>query len=603
MEDRDIKNPAEKNAKKSPADRSDIIDLPPPPKSSPPIIPLFHTDTAVLNEEANGLDKTEKRDQATLKQADAKKADVKSKPESETTVKAEKQPEAEQRKNEASNKASKKKNTSAAHRIEKAKEAMPPKVNTVPTNAPTKKAAVSEKKQEAQISEQKKKTATVQIPIIDTKTKQDHGNNNSEKAPPSPSFKDQGSPRRSKASKRASDKKENHSKPTIGFTERDYLAYAGYKRREPKKHTPVKTVIGRIFVSLISVILFAVIALYGLCFTIAKGPSETVRNLLVLSAKQASATKWVPGLFLSAEEIEEIMANSEKVETDIISIKDYYTAEDSGEASEDEWEKAKDGMIFKTIKGSSYTAYMLIIKDPSRVYVGTATDNFEENTKGKNIFEITKDLGAVAAINGGEFPDTGGIGTGEHPIGLTYSGGKCVWNDGRKRTFIGFDKNNRLHAIEGATKAEADALGIRDAVAFQTGNVLITSDGENVTFYYAEGNNGTAQRTAIGQRADGAVIMLVTDGRTASSLGATKNDVIDVMVEHGAVTAAMLDGGSSAMMYYENYYEKYGYDTDDLDQYQKKGLVNKYKAFTNPRYMPTFFVVSPISEGGASSGG
>ena len=97
--------------------------------------------------------------------------------------------------------------------------------------------------------------------------------------------------------------------------------------------------------------------------------------------------------------------------------------------------------------------------------------------------------------------------------------------------------------------------------------------------------------------------MLVTDGRSASSLGATHNDVIDIMVEHGAINAAMLDGGSSAMMYYENYYEKYGYDYDSLDQYQKKGLVNKYKAFTTPRYMPTFFMVAPMSEGGEANEG
>ena len=229
--------------------------------------------------------------------------------------------------------------------------------------------------------------------------------------------------------------------------------------------------------------------------------------------------------------------------------------------------------------------------------MGASSDNFSGSEKGKNIFEATKAYGAVAAINGGEFPDSGGIGTGAHPIGLTFAGGKCVWNDGTKRTFIGFDQNNKLIVREGMTKAEAEELGIRDAVSFQTGNVLISSDGENVTFYYAEGNNGTAQRTAIGQRADGTVILLVTDGRSASSLGATHNDVIDIMVEHGAVSAAMLDGGSSAMMYYENYYEKYGYDYDSLDQYQKKGLVNKYKAFTNPRYMPTFFMVAPEDGG------
>ena len=397
--------------------------------------------------------------------------------------------------------------------------------------------------------------------------------------------------------------KSRESERIIGFSQSDYFDYAGYKRRKPKsERMSGKKIFGRIMIVLASVLVFAILAVYGLCLTIAKGPSETVRNLLVLSAKQASATKWVPSLFLDDETIDEIMAQSAAVKTDVVSIDDYYknSAENGEPTQKDEWEKSKDGMIFKTLKGSTYTAYMLIVKDPSRIFVGTSGDNYSTSQRGKTIFDAAADLGAIAAINGGEFPDSGGVGTGSHPIGLTYSGGECVWNDGTKRTFIGFDENNKLIAAEGMTKAEADGLGIRDSVSFQTGNVLISSDGENVTFYYAEGNNGTAQRTAIGQRSDGAVIMLVTDGRTASSLGATHNDVIDIMVEHGAVTAAMLDGGSSAMMYYENYYEKYDYDYDSLDQYQKRGLVNKYKAFTTPRHMPTFFMVAPMNEGGAA---
>ncbi len=402
--------------------------------------------------------------------------------------------------------------------------------------------------------------------------------------------------KKSETPKRPEKKRER----VIGFSESDYYDYEGYRRRKPKgERLSGGRIAGRIAIVFASLFLFAVIALYSLCFVIAKGPSETVRNLLVLSAKQASATKWVPGLFLDSETIDEIMADSAKVEKDVISLEDYNTTAENegGEEEMDEWQNAKDGMIFKTLKGSTYTAYMLLVNDPARVFVGASSDNFSGSEKGKNIFEATKVYGAVAAINGGEFPDSGGIGTGAHPIGLTFAGGKCVWNDGTKRTFIGFDQNNKLIVREGMTKAEAEELGIRDAVSFQTGNVLISSDGENVTFYYAEGNNGTAQRTAIGQRADGTVILLVTDGRSASSLGATHNDVIDIMVEHGAVSAAMLDGGSSAMMYYENYYEKYGYDYDSLDQYQKKGLVNKYKAFTNPRYMPTFFMVAPEDGG------
>ena len=55
-------------------------------------------------------------------------------------------------------------------------------------------------------------------------------------------------------------------------------------------------------------------------------------------------------------------------------------------------------------------------------------------------------------------------------------------------------------------------------------------------------------RTAIGQRADGTVIFVVVDGRQGGSLGATYADLIDIMVEYGAVNACNMDGGSSSIM-------------------------------------------------------
>jgi len=46
-------------------------------------------------------------------------------------------------------------------------------------------------------------------------------------------------------------------------------------------------------------------------------------------------------------------------------------------------------------------------------------------------------------------------------------------------------------------------------------------------------------------------------------------------------------------MYYRNYWDILGMDYNSLDEYQKLGIVNKYKAFTTPRKMPTFFLVAP----------
>lgn len=351
-------------------------------------------------------------------------------------------------------------------------------------------------------------------------------------------------------------------------------------------------IVRRSLLSVFTALLLAVATVFAACYTVATGPSESVRNILVLSALQASATKWVPGLFLDDAVVEQILEDSQKVNKDVISVEDYQNSQNN-ETSEDKWANAIDGMIYEPVSGPTFKGYVLLVKDPSRVSVGVATDKFTDDTPGLRIFDMAEKYGAVAAINGGEYPDAGGMGIGGRPIGLTYSGGECVWNDGLRRSFMGFDKDNKLVCREGLTKAQADELGIRDGVCFQTGKTLITNEDGNVTLYYADNDTGTAQRTAIGQAADGTVILLVTDGRTASSLGATKNDVIDVMVSYGAISAGMLDGGSSSLMYYKDFYDKYGLDKSGLDEYQRMGLINKYKAFTTPRRLPTCFIVAP----------
>lgn len=363
------------------------------------------------------------------------------------------------------------------------------------------------------------------------------------------------------------------------------------KDEEKKKKFSFGLYIGRPLAAIGLALLMVITLVLSSVALIAHGPSETVRDLLVQSAMQASATKWVPYIFLSEETVDGIINKSEETVKDIVSIDDY-VGDSENNITEDEWANAKDGMIFKTVSGPTFKAYVLLVKDPSRVFVGTSQESLPGKKYGDDIFHITKFYNAVAAINGGEFPDNGGTGTGHTPIGLTYSKGKCINpDDSGKRTFLGITGDNKLVVSEGMSREKATELGIRDAVSFQKGNTLIQNEGEELIFYYQDGNTGTAQRTGIGQRADGTMILVVTDGRTASSLGATHNDMINLMVSFGAVTAGLLDGGSSSLMYYEDYYNKYDYDYEKLDEYQKLGLVNKYKAFTEPRKIPTFFIV------------
>lgn len=345
-----------------------------------------------------------------------------------------------------------------------------------------------------------------------------------------------------------------------------------------------KKIAKRIAISFGTFLFCVIFTVMSACFVISYGPSVTLRDMLVVSAKQASATKWVPHLFLSKAKVQEIVDSSFKIDSDTVDINDI----DKG-ATADIWDKNPDGIFYETIQAPTSKAYVMLIKDPSRVKVGLASDNL---TAGGKIYDVAAKYNAAAAINGGEFEDIGGFGDGSTPMGLTYSMGKCVTSSSGGRTFIGFDKNNRLVVKNSLSKEKAEELGVRDGVCFKYKNVLINQDGERVKIHYRNSDNSVAQRTAIGQANDGTVIFVVTDGRTASSIGATYNDVINIMLSYGAVNAGMLDGGSSSVMYYRDYIQKYNVDTSKLDSNQKKGVVCQYRAFSEPRKIPTFFIVT-----------
>ena len=161
------------------------------------------------------------------------------------------------------------------------------------------------------------------------------------------------------------------------------------------------------------------------------------------------------------------------------------------------------------------------------------------------------------------------MGNGGMPIGLVVSEGRVMkraTNDERN-TVIGFDQDNRL-LIGKFTATQSQELGLRDAVSF--GPALIVNGEPSAV---AGASSGLNPRTAIGQRSDGAVLMLVIDGRQVNSMGASMADLIEIMLRFGAVNAANLDGGSSSNLYYEGEY------------------INDGVALTGSRDIPTSFIV------------
>ncbi len=61
-------------------------------------------------------------------------------------------------------------------------------------------------------------------------------------------------------------------------------------------------------------------------------------------------------------------------------------------------------------------------------------------------------------------------------------------------------------------------------------------------------------RTALGQTSRLETIMIVVEGRLTDSLGCSVDYVAEKMLQYGCVQAINLDGGTSAIMYYDGEY-------------------------------------------------
>ena len=339
--------------------------------------------------------------------------------------------------------------------------------------------------------------------------------------------------------------------------------------KQPKS---VWRIIGKIlfrtFLLLITTAALLAGGVYGLVYTFNYGPSPSARSLFVTSVLETSALDFLATWFLPAEEIETILAsnNVEQMDTvsnpNLIVIPDYSENPELADNSEE-----KDIEIVE-VSGLTYSGRMMIVKDPSRVYVGTCSSFGNASGSGERLLTIAKNNDAIAGINGGGFYDPNGMGTGSIPTGFVFSGGEFLYGPTNStELLIGFDKDDKL--IVGWMNANyAKSIGIRDALTFGPA-LIINGEPANISGY----SSGLNPRTAIGQRADGAVLLLVIDGRQPGSLGACHADTIEVMLSFGAVNAANLDGGSSSLMVYND------------------EVISNKSGLTGDRNMPTFFLV------------
>lgn len=316
----------------------------------------------------------------------------------------------------------------------------------------------------------------------------------------------------------------------------------------------VVKLVGKIF-SFIGITLGVVIlTLVATIFLICHGPSTSARNLFVTTILETGQLKFLASIFLSDAEINEIVnANSlatmqEEVDTELITVDDNIE---------------KELIEIHKVSGNNFEGTMMIISDPSKISLATT---YPWGEYGKELDKLVNENKALAGINGGLYYSDAN--KGGRPLGVTVSNGEIQdMSMGATGLYlIGFDENNILRIIDisSMNKSEIENLivteKIRDAVSFQEESsdknnhfVKLIINGEKRELNGM--GSGANPRTAIGQREDGTVLFLVTDGRGKNGhLGATAADLIEVMSEYGAVNAANIDGGSSSTMYYNGEY-------------------------------------------------
>ena len=302
------------------------------------------------------------------------------------------------------------------------------------------------------------------------------------------------------------------------------------------------------------------------------------RNIWIETAMTTDQHKWLATWFFPDWLIDEVMSG--QVDIKDISVTDIYGNKSSDVLGQEhlvEGEKDKFGntvfandleenIVILEIKKSNFTGKLVLVDDPSRVFLG-ATDY--KGSRGEFICDYLEKENAVVGVNASGFIDKGGVSLGGDIAGQCVSKGEYWGRYDSRYTLVGFDKKDRL--VVGGIE-DWKEYNIRDGFQYKPTLIL---DGKMVVEDSA--GWGLQPRTVVGQCKNGVVLLLVIDGRQVGySIGATMEDCADILLQYGAVTAGACDGGSSSVI---------GYDGE---------VINKPCARDMPtgRYLPNAWLVA-----------
>ncbi len=200
-------------------------------------------------------------------------------------------------------------------------------------------------------------------------------------------------------------------------------------------------------------------------------------------------------------------------------------------------------ILLVRVSGSGYRGVLAVAKDPSRLsvqnsaYLGSA---------GQYAGTIAEAHGGVLAMTASSFIDEEGVGNGGILAGYAMADGESRgvhmgWSYKR----LELREDDYVYIVDAQSEVHPETT---DAVEFTPAIIV---DGQQLN---TEGWNSLNPRAVIGQSDRGEILMLVVEGRLLDSLGISVAECGEILLEHNCMQAMNLDGGTSAILWYDGEY-------------------------------------------------
>ena len=249
--------------------------------------------------------------------------------------------------------------------------------------------------------------------------------------------------------------------------------------------------------------------------------------------EESAVRAWVP---ISGEELAELYVNHSGL--DEVGL-DLYTRQGDQVLAID----AKNGILAVRIREELFRGVLILAKYPDRLSCAAA-ENW--GIEGQTAGQIAAAHGALVAMTASGFRDSEKEGTAQ--TGAAMCGGVPYGEHlkpGYKRIELRGD--DRLYVVDAPDEFHPDCT---DASEWSPALIV---DGQTVVTK-EDHYNARNPRCCLGQTADGTVLMLCIEGRYLDSLGATAPECAEVLARYGAYQAMNLDGGTSAILWYDGRY-------------------------------------------------